>query len=75
MSKTGTVFTAETYKITSISGKTIKVKKYDSSYQLAGDEIILCTDYARTGTGKAGTLTLTGASGDFANIGVLTAKQ
>jgi hypothetical protein len=75
MSKTGTVFTAETYKITSISGKTIKVKKYDSSYQLAGDEITLCTDYTRTGTGKTGTLTLTGASGDFANIGVLTAKQ
>jgi hypothetical protein len=64
------------YNITSISSKTIKVKVRDASTSNStGDEITLCTDYTRTETGRAGTLTLTGASGVFENIGVLTAAK
>jgi hypothetical protein len=63
------------YKLTSISGKTIKVKLLDGSGNPTGNEITLCTGYTRTGEGEIGTLTLTGFDSDFANFTSLTGKK
>jgi hypothetical protein len=62
------------FGLISVSGKTLKVKEFNASYQPVGEEITLCTDYTRTGTDETGTLVLTGAGGRFADIGTMEPK-